>query len=90
MILEECSIIQITSAVGWKAVYEDVDSEKESLHAYSLACWALVETPDGERFVTGLEAEPGSANGFVAGLDNFCGYYTPDGEHIEGTAPVFE
>lgn len=27
MILEECSIIQIIPADGWKAVYEDTDRE---------------------------------------------------------------
>ena len=90
MILEDCTIEQIIPADGWKAVWEAVDSDKEEEFVAPLVCWALVEAPDGKRFVTGLDAEPGSGGGFVAGDDNFRGYIAPDGSRTEGSAPVLE
>ncbi len=80
MIIEKCSIVQIIPANGWKAVWEDVDSDEREEFARALACWALVEAPDGKRFITGLDAEPGSGGGFVASDDNFRGYISPEGD----------
>jgi hypothetical protein len=90
MILEECSIIQIIPADGWKAVWGSPEEENSETFTAPLICWALVEAPDGQRFVTGLDAEPGSTAGFVAGTDNFAGYLGPNGEQMEGRAPHLE
>jgi len=90
MIIQECSIIQIIPAAGWKAAWEAVDSDEQDEFVAPLVCWALVEAPDGMRFVTGLDAEPGSGGGFVAGDDNFRAYIAPDGTRNEGSAPLLE
>jgi hypothetical protein len=90
MVIQKCSIVQIIPASGWKAVWEDVDSEEESEFVAPLVCWALMEDPDGQRFITGLNAEPGASAGFVAADDNFKGYISPGGNRQEGSAPSLE
>lgn len=86
MIIEKCSIVQIIPANGWKAVWKAVDSDDQDEYTAPLICWALVEAPDGERFVTGVDSEPGSTTGFVASDDNFRGYISPGGERQQGRA----
>jgi hypothetical protein len=90
MIAEDLKVIQIIPADGWIALWEAVDSDYQEEYAAPLVCWALVETPDGHRFVTGLDAEPGVGGGFVAGDDNFKGYSPPEGKRQEGGAPSLE
>jgi hypothetical protein len=92
MILEECSIIQIIPADGWKAVWKEKGGEGDDAETFygALVCWALVEAPDGQRFITGLDAQPGTGGGFVAGDENFVGYVSPKGDRQEGRAPLLE
>jgi len=45
-------ILSITSASGWHARYKQEDG---STHLSPIACWALIEEQDGERYVVGLD-----------------------------------
>jgi hypothetical protein len=47
-------IVQIVPAMGWFARYDDPNDPSGYVDA-ALTCWALVETPEGERQVVGLD-----------------------------------
>jgi hypothetical protein len=49
----EDKVLQIIPAIGWYARLEAVDG---GIFDAPLACWALIERPDGTREVHGLEA----------------------------------
>ena len=85
MKFHDCTIQQIIPADGWKATWEDLDNDNRDAYTKPLVCWALVESPRGDTFITGLDAEPGSTAGFVAADDNFLGYVSPEGEQFGPT-----
>lgn len=74
--LKSRKIIHIIPAVGWLAKY--LDASDQSPDNYSpIACWALVEGEDGERWVEGLEATSDGLE-FAENVSNFSEYVQHD------------
>jgi len=48
-------VIQIIPADGWFARYTDASQDSPD-NVYPLACWALVESETGERWVEGMDS----------------------------------
>lgn len=46
-------IVQIIPAAGWYVVYDEEGQELKS----HLACWALMEDEEGERYIVGMDGE---------------------------------
>ena len=69
--MEEVTILQISPAGDWWAVYGTSEGEEFSS---PLVCWALVEGRDGKRQVAGIDADPKGTVEIAAYANNFKRY----------------
>jgi len=80
---KELRILQIMPALpGWGAVWGNIEEPEQGKLGYftePVVCWALVEAPDGHRFVTAMAPDLESSElKLMLDMGNFLGYSTPN------------
>ncbi|MEV6520369.1 hypothetical protein AB0M43_00330 [Longispora sp. NPDC051575] len=67
----------VPAAPGWTALYADVDN-KGGVVAEVVAAWALIEGPDGETWIEGVDPSGAGWDGGTCGdITNFTEYVAP-------------